>query len=404
MVAASFAVLTLTFGVTYSFPAFFDALSREFPGSRGNIALIFALSACLFFVVGAAAGPIADRIGARLSVTLGLVLISIGVIAASFGQSLWQVLAAYGLGVGFGVGFAYVPAVTPVQRWFLRQRGRASGFAVTGIGVGTFGGPLIAGAIMGAGDWRTAWLVLGIATLILGVAAAQFLIDSPDKVGQRPDGDPPSAALPAGAAPPAPTGWSLGPALRTRPFLILYAANLAISAPLLLPFVHLVPYARDLKISEATALLLASLIGIGSIIGRFGLGSVADRLGRRPTLVAMFFGMTLMLGLWLIATTAWQLAIFAVVFGACYGGYVALMPSVIIDYLGTRNAGGIIGILYTSVAPGTLLGPPLAGYAYDLWGSYTVPLLVGIGCVALASVFTFITPNPAKWRAANPPR
>jgi len=400
VVGASFAVLTLAFGAAYAFPAFFDPLAREFPGSRGNIALVFAVCGFLFFVVGAGAGPLADRIGSRPVVSAGVLLVGAGLVLASFGQTLWQVLFAFGLGVGFGVGLAYVPAVSPVQRWFVRQRGRASGFAVAGIGVGTFIGPLLATGIMRIGDWRLAWLAIGIGASILGLIAAQFLIDAPDRVGQRPDGD----AAPASAASAVPVGWSLRPALTTRPFILLYAAILASSVPLFVPFVHIVPFARDLGISPETAVLLASLIGVGSIAGRFGLGSLADRFGRRPTLVAMFLGLTLMLGLWLIARTPWPLAVFALVYGACYGGFVALVPAVIIDYLGTRNAGAIIGALYTSVAPGTLIGPPLAGYAFDLWGSYTSPIVVAIAFMALATIITYVAPDPAKWRAAHPPR
>lgn len=45
-----------------------------------------------------------------------------------------QVYVTYSLGVGLGVGVAYVPAVGTVQRWFIRQRGLASGLAVFGIG------------------------------------------------------------------------------------------------------------------------------------------------------------------------------------------------------------------------------------------------------------------------------
>lgn len=405
MVGACFAVLTCAFAAAYSFPAFFDPLSAEFPGSRGNIALIFAVCGFFFFSAGAVTGPLADRVGSRRIVTIGVVLIGLGLIFASLGQTLWQVLAAFGLGVGLGVGFAYVPAVSPVQRWFLRQRGRASGFAVTGIGLGTFGGPLVATAIMGVGDWRTAWLAMGIAILASGILAAQFLIDSPEKVGQRPDGDAAPAVAPAAPkAPAAASGWSLRPALGTRPFIVFYLATGALSVALFVPFVHLVPYARDLKISQSTAVVLASLIGVGSILGRFGLGSIADRLGRRATLVTMFFGMTAMLVFWLASTAAWQLAVFAVIYGACYGGFVALVPAVIIDYLGTRNAGGIIGLLYTSVGPGTLIGPPLAGYAYDLWGSYTAPILAAVGFMALATAFVLMAPDPAKWRAANPAR
>jgi MFS family permease len=398
VVGASFAVLTLAFGAAYAFPAFFDPLAHDFPGSRGNIALVFAVCGCLFFLVGAAAGPLADRIGSRPVVSVGLLLVGAGLILASFGQTLWEVLLAFGVGAGLGVGLAYVPAVSPVQRWFVRQRGRASGFAVAGIGVGTFGGPLIATAIMGVADWRAAWLAIGIGVAVLGVLAAQFLIDAPDRVGQQPDGDP--APAPGAAAPP--KGWALKPALTTKPFLLLYAAVGALSMPLFVPFVHIVPFARDLGISQGTAVLLASLIGIGSIVGRFGLGTIADRLGRRATMTAMFMGLTIMLAFWLVSGNAWMIGVFALVYGACYGGFVALVPAVLIDYLGTRNAGAIIGALYTSVAPGTLIGPPLAGYAYDLWGSYTIPLIVAIALMALATLITFAAPDPAKWRAANP--
>jgi MFS family permease len=400
VVGASFAVLTLAFGAAYAFPAFFDPLARDFPGSRGNIALVFAVCGFLFFVVGAGAGPLADRIGSRPVVSAGLLCVGAGLVLASFGQTLWQVLLAFGLGAGLGVGLAYVPAVSPVQRWFLRQRGRASGFAVAGIGVGTFVGPLLASGIMEFAGWRTAWLAIGIGVAILGVLAAQFLIDAPERVGQRPDGD---AAPAQGTAGP-PPGWTLKPALTTKPFVLLYAGIAALSVPLFVPFVHIVPFARDLGISQSTAVLLASLIGIGSIAGRFGLGTIADRLGRRATMIAMFLGLTLMLAFWLVAGNAWLLAIFALVYGACYGGFVALVPAVIIDYLGPRNAGAIIGALYTCVAPGTLVGPPLAGYAYDFWGSYTIPIVGSIALMGLGTLITLAAPDPAKWRAAHPAR
>ena len=40
----------------------------------------------------------------------------------------------------------------------------------------------------------------------------------------------------------------------------------------------------------------------------------------------------------------------------------AVLPAVV-DYFGGRNVSGIIGILYTSVAFGTLIGPRAAGFA-----------------------------------------
>jgi MFS family permease len=62
-----------------------------------------------------------------------------------------------------------------------------------------------------------------------------------------------------------------------------------------------------------------------------------------------------------------------------YGGWVALLPAVVMDYFGGRNVSGIIGILYTSAAFGTLIGPSAAGFVYDVTGSYMIPILVGAG-------------------------
>ena len=69
------------------------------------------------------------------------------------------------------------------------------------------------------------------------------------------------------------------------------------------------------------------------------------------------------------------MATFAVAFGVFYGGWVAVLPAVVMDYFGGRNVSGLIGILYTSVAFGTLVGPSAAGFAFDFSHSYTVPIL-----------------------------
>src|SRR5262249_17243433 len=147
---------------------------------------------------------------------------------------------------------------------------------------------------------------------------------------------------------------------------------------LFVPFVHLVPYAVDRGIDKKIAVLLVGLIGVGSTAGRFVLGGVADRMGRRRALIATLVGMGLMAAWWLVAGSIATLAVFPTVFGIFYGGFVAVMPALIMDYFGGRNVSGIIGILYTSVALGTLVGPTAAGYAFDATKSYAWPIAASI--------------------------
>jgi MFS family permease len=91
---------------------------------------------------------------------------------------------------------------------------------------------------------------------------------------------------------------------------------------------------------------------------------------------------------WWSASSYWLLALFAVVFGICYGAYVALLPTIVMDLYGARAVSAIIGFLYTGAGLGTLLGPWLAGAAYDALGGYGVPILAGAACAFLAAVST----------------
>lgn len=87
--------------------------------------------------------------------------------------------------------------------------------------------------------------------------------------------------------------------------------------------------------------------------------------------------MLIMFRWWLIATSTWALVVFAVLYGMCYGGFVALLPALAATYFGGRRLNSTIGVQCTSVEIGTLVGPGLAGSVYDLSGSYTLPILVG---------------------------
>jgi len=159
----------------------------------------------------------------------------------------------------------------------------------------------------------------------------------------------------------------------------------------------LAPYALDHGVTQSTALLLVSVIGIGSTGGRFFLGGLADRMGRRPALLLVFAGMSAAEIIWMLSTSLWPLAVFAFAYGVFYGGYVALLPALVMDYFGGRNIGSIIGILYTSIAIGTLVGPTAVGYAFDLSRSYTVPILAGALANLVAAIVVIATsPKPVK--------
>ena len=407
VVAGAFAVTFVGFGSAYTFSAFLESLQQDFGASRGSVSLVFSLAGFLYFGLGIVSGPLADRWGSRRLAVAGMILTGLGLAIASTAGSLAAVYAAYGFGVGLGVGCAYVPALGAVQRWFVRRRGFASGLAVSGIGVGTLVMPPLASLLIEAAGWRSAYLILGCLAAIVGGGMALLIENDPRERGLAPDGD----AVASGDRIGPPSGASVGEAIASRPFVTLYAACLICSFGVFVPFVHLVPYALDHGVPQASAVLLLGVIGVGSTAGRFFLGGLADRMGRRPALVVMFAGMALALALWLVSTDLWALAAFAFTYGIFYGGWVAVLPAVVMDYFGGRNVGGIIGILYTSVAFGTLVGPSAAGFAFDLSHSYTLPIAASVAAnIAAAAIMmtlsrtTVVSPWSNARKRATPSR
>ncbi|VWD49927.1 MFS transporter [Burkholderia contaminans] len=401
VVAAAFAVTFVGFGSAYTFSAFVESLQRDFAASRGQISLVFSLAGFLYFGFGIVSGPLADRFGSRRLAVAGMLLTGIGLAAAGVAHTLVQVYVAYGLGVGLGVGCAYVPAVGAVQRWFVRRRGFASGLAVAGIGVGTLVMPPLASALIAHVGWRGAYITLAVIVVVIGAGMALLIENDPRGRGLLPDGEAAHEPVEGGGAKagvrdaaasvsgatasrkPA-AGATVREAVTSRSFASLYAACLICSFGVFVPFVHLVPYALDHGVSSSTAVLLLGAIGVGSTAGRFFLGGLADRFGRRTSLLAMFAGMAVALVAWAGAGTVATLAAFALVFGVFYGGWVAVLPAVVMDYFGGRNVSGIIGVLYTSVAFGTLIGPTAAGFIYDAGGGYLVPILASAAANAIA--------------------
>lgn len=378
VVAAAFATTFVGFGSAYTFSAFVGSLQAEFAASRGSVSLVFSLAGFLYFGLGVLSGPLADRWGARRLVIAGMVLTGAGLALAGMARTLGQVYAAYALGVGLGVGLSYVPALGTIQRWFARRRGFASGLAVSGIGVGTLVMPPLASFLIGHWDWRMAYLILGALAAVVGVGMALLIADDPRERGLLPDGELAPPASPGGVPTPVPEGYSLREALKTPRFIGLYAACLVSSFGLFVPFVHLVPFALDHGVPQASAVLLLGAIGVGSTAGRFVLGNLADRMGRQPALLLMYAGMAASMLVWVMSTGATGLAVFALAFGVFYGGYVALLPALVADYFGGRNIGAIIGVLYTGVALGTLVGPSAAGFVFDVTHSYTLVIAASI--------------------------
>jgi MFS family permease len=391
VVWAAFAAMTVIFGIAYSFAAFFQPFADAFDARRADVSWVFGLSSLLYFSFGAVGGALADRFSPRITSLAGMSCIAAGLLVSSMANDLTTIYLAYGLGTGIGVALVYTPSMGAVQPWFVRRRGLVSGIASSGVGAGTLIVPIIASWLIASFDWREAmrWMALGV--IVFGFVASWGLDRDPERRGLGADGDPlpprhAGASLPGGAQRTIAPGLTMRETMRAGSFRWLYLSTLAGGVAMFVPFAHLSASARDSGIADTEAVALVGLIGIGSLLGRFGIGFLADRLGRVRTLGIMEATLGASFLVWALADAYLAFAIFAVVFGLSYGGIVSLLPPICSDLYGLRAVSGIIGLLYTGAAFGALLGPVAAGALFDLTGNYGWALAM---CAAAGALATF---------------
>lgn len=370
VVWATFVCLAVIFGVSYSFAAFFEIFAKEFSAQRADVSWIFGLCGLVYFVLGALGGVLADRWGPRLVCMAGMGFIALGLFLTSLAQNLGTVYLSYGLLVGLGIAFVYTPSIASVQPWFSKRRGLASGIASSGVGAGTLILPLLVSYLLTSVDWRIALQMMAGGVLVMGLSAGFLLKRAPSLPGHQ------SGQL---------AGLTLADALKTSSFRWLYMGTLLGAPVMFIPFAHISAAARDAGVADAQAVGLVGLIGIGSLVGRFAIGWLADRLGRVKTLMLMQCLMGMSYLIWAGAQEAWVFALFALWFGLSYGSIVSLLPAICMDLFGGRAVSAVIGTLYTGAALGNLLGPVLAGQVFDMTQSYALVIWITLGISAIAT-------------------
>jgi MFS transporter, OFA family, oxalate/formate antiporter len=383
VVAAVFCLVFLVMGTAFSFSTFAVELGRELNAGSGSISFIFGCAMALLYGGGLFSGALADRIGTHRVAGAGVLLAGGSLVAAGTVGTVWQADVALGLGFGLGLAVCYTPAVAAVQPWFDRNRGVASGIALSGTGLGTLLMPLLARWLIDSEGWRAALTVMGLGVAGFGFVASNWI--------RRPPGLPPTSSSP----------WSHGSLwklAREPSFRRLYVAGFLSSLVLLVPIVHMIPHAVRAGAAARDAAWLISILGFGSLAGRLMLGHAADRLGRQRALGALHVALGMLFLIWTVKVGFVTLALFAFAYGVCYGATIALRPAVIADHFPGPNLAAVTGLHYTSSVLGPLVGPAAFGYSVDFWNSDLIASCVAAVCLVAAGYFFAAKPPQLRLR------
>ena len=382
--------LALSYGIWYSYSVILVALLNEFGWSRSMLAGVFSV----FTLVHGAANPLIGALCARLhplrlmaagGVALGLVLW-----VDSFIATPWQLYLGFGVFTAVAVAACgWITALVQVQRNFPRRLGLAMGIAGSGVGGAMLVVVPLCQLLIDAYGWRTAFRVLGLICAAWILPSSLYLLRR-GRASPEPAGAPPAAS----AMPHVKTrSMTLAEATRTAPFWLIVAVyffgNLC-SQTLL---VHQVVYLVDHGLAAIVAASVVSVVGLSSIIGKIGGGWLSDRIDRELVVVAGIAIMVTSVGALAAlgaAPSRWGAYGFAVLLGLGYSVIAALIPAMVGDRFSGPHFGSIIAVGMIGSSMGSALGPWLAGYLFDLTGSYALPFLIAAACGVVAGMASWL--------------
>lgn len=382
VVGAGMLMTCIGIGAMFSLAVFLQPIASDTGWSRSGISTAATLD---FLSMGAAAflwGAMSDRFGTRIVVLLGGALLGLGLVAASQATSLIEFQLLFGVVIGVAAGSFYAPMVSVATEWLEHRRNLAVALVSAGMGIGSMTIAPIVGLLLGALDWRTAMLIIGLASWALLLPAALLVRPPPAPTG--------GVGIPSAAAAPD-VPMTAGQALLTPQFTAIALTHFACCAAHSGPLFHMVSYAAFCGLPPLIAVSVFSLAGLSGLGGRIGFGIVADRVGTKPVLVAGLLMQALAIGTYLFVGALGEFYALSVVFGLAYGGVMPLYAVLVRDTFGPRIMGTLFGAVAMFASLGMALGPWAGGYVFDAYGSYAWLYIgscaIGLGAVAIALTF-----------------
>jgi MFS family permease len=379
----------------FAFGVFLKPITTELGVGRAMFSSALTMHAALAALSCPAIGWLVDRWGARRVMIPGLIVYALAtasyaLIQASPFAITFLIFALTGVIGGVGTPIPYASVIT---QWFDRQRGLALGIGIAGVGLGVALVPQLAAALIAGFGWRTAYVGLGIAILVVAFVPVAVFLREPPAAARASDGTPaiPLPGIAAGDTFRSGLFWGLAIAF----FLDVIAINGTLT--------HIVALLTDRGIALQTATATLSGVGVALILGRILSGWCLDRMWG-PYVAVTFFVLP-MIGIALLASAATGIVPFvgAITLGLGIGAEVDLMAFFTGRYFGARNYAKIYGTMFGIFAFGVGIGPALSGGSFDLFRSYTPIFMVYEVLLAISCVI-FLRLGPYPYPAQEPVR
>jgi MFS family permease len=386
LLTACFVTFSVGAACMHSYTVFLIAFIEAFGWTRAESSLAYSVSQMITGATSPLVGVLVDRLGPRRLVLIGGLLLSIGLLASSYASALWQVVVLYGVVMTLGANCLGLVVFVPIlSRRFVRHRGTAVAVVQSANGFArAFSAPVSQMLIAGLG-WRGAYVAQG------GFMAAAFL---PLAAMFRPASDSSMTVGHAGL----PSGWTLRLAARTPHFWLLFLVYVFTGLGSFLVALHQLAFAVTIGFDKLYA---AEVLGLGAFLSLPGViltGWLSDHIGRELSAVVTYgtsiFGVVCAM---LITSPDQHLLLWlhSCFFGLTWGARGPAITAKTADLFPGPRLGTILGAITIGTGVGSAAGSWLAGWSFDMTGSYHVAF--GL------SIFFYVCGSVAFWLLRRPP-
>ena len=400
VVAAAVFIGFAAVGARNGFGAFVTPMTEEFEWNRLTISFAAGLGILLNGIIQPFMGQIFDRTGGRKLILLSVLML--GGVTISLYWTFNFLFFVFVFGVLASVaqsGLSLTNTSALLSRWFVRLRGTVIGINSTALSIGGLVMVPFAVYLMDAAGWRIAWIGLGGVVLLSLPLAWVFMREYPQEMDLRPDGDDEPSEEVKNRRPeriPGPLeAASWRDSLRSWPFWQMSGAYFVCGATTFILSIHFIPYAEDRGMERGTAALIFALMSGLNIVGATSAGFLSDKVGGTKNWLTLVYTMRGLAYLFLLITplipgmSTAGLWVFACVAGFSWIATLPLTSSLTAEVYGLRAMGTISGISFMFHQIGGFVSVTLAGWLYDVTGSYTLPFALVGSLLALAALSAF---------------
>ena len=385
------------------------ALESHFGWSRTQLGFALSLTRMEGSLSGPIAGYMTDRFGTRLMVFTGLLIMAGGFFLFSQVQNLWMFyLAFFIMSMGNGQG-GWLPVMTMLNHWFVRQRSTAMALSMAGMAFGAlFIVPAIAWAVDPDEDrlgWRLTAGVVGVVVVAAALLLPRFVRNRPQDYGLAPDGDRvdrSGAGLRGSQAaglrsrrPEIEQELTTRQALRTSAFWYITFGHGFGSMVILAVFSHLgLLMVGDLGYSLQTAAWIVTVYTAVAMLFQLVGGYAGDNIPKNLALFIFTSIQGIAVLMLAFSSSLLQFYLFAVLFGIGFGGRNPLTTSIRGEYFGRASFGRILGVSQVPMNVLLLIAGPMAGYMRDVLGTYDEAFMTLAGLNFLGALLFLMARKP----------